>query len=262
MKARDGMDLVRLHQASIGYRQPLLPPIDLSIRSGERMAILGPNGSGKSTLLRTISGALPVLGGTVEYPGGRRPAMGCVPQSHQPDPAFPLTTHEVVLMGRYRSVGVGRRARPADHAAVSCELELVGLAAEERLLFRQLSGGQRQRALLARALVGRPELLVLDEATSELDPAAEHRLLALVDRLVAEQQTSVVFVTHEISAAASFATTVVLVNHQAGLVEHGPAAEQLTSERLSRLYGLPVEVTRVDQRTMVWMATGPGQDAP
>lgn len=135
------------------------------------------------------------------------------------------------------------------------ELELVGLAEQAGLLFRQLSGGQRQRALLARALVGRPELLLLDEATSELDPAAEHRLLALVDKLAAEQKTSVVFVTHEIGAAASFATTVVLVNHQEGLVEHGPADAELTSEKLSRLYGLPVEVARADQRTLVWMAS-------
>jgi ABC-type cobalamin/Fe3+-siderophores transport system ATPase subunit len=255
------MDLIRLRQASIGYHEPLLPPIDLTIRSGERLAVLGPNGSGKSTLLRTLGGTLPPLGGTVEYPLGRRPAMGCVPQSHQPDQAFPLTTHQVVLMGRYAARGVGRRVRRVDHEATSRELELVGLAEQEWLLFRQLSGGQRQRALLARALVGNPELLLLDEATSELDPAAEHRLLALVDKLATEQKTSVVFVTHEISAAASFATEVVLVN-DAGLVEHGPAAEQLTSEKLSRLYRLPVEVTRAGGRTMVWMASGPGEERP
>ena len=253
------MELMQLRQASIGYREALLPPIDLTIRSGERLAILGPNGSGKSTLLRTISGSLPLLGGTVAYPLGRRPVLGYVPQSHQLDPAFPLTTREVVLMGRYGALGVGRRPRPADREAVTRELELVGLAEQAGLLFRHLSGGQRQRVLLARALVGRPELLLLDEATSELDPAAEHRLLALVDKLAAEQKTSVVFVTHEISAAASFATTVVLVNHQAALVEHGPAAEQLTSEKLSRLYGLPVEVVRADQRTMVWMAPEEGK---
>jgi ABC-type Mn2+/Zn2+ transport system ATPase subunit len=223
---------------------------------------LGPNGAGKSTLLRTIIGALPVLGGSVDYPLGRRPSMGYVPQSHQPDPAYPLTTHEVVLMGRYPALGVARRPRPADHQAANREIELVGLGKQESLLFRQLSGGQRQRALLARALVGNPELLVLDEPTSELDPAAEHELLHLVDRLAAEQKTCVLFVTHEISAAAGFATTVVLINHRAGLVEHGPAALQLTSDRLSRLYGLPIEVVRSNQRTMVWMASNPGEERP
>jgi manganese/iron transport system ATP-binding protein len=256
------MDLIQLRKASIGYRQPILPPIDLGIGSGERMAILGPNGAGKSTLLRAIIGVLPLLGGAVEYPLGRRPALGYVPQSHQLDQAFPLTTHEVVLMGRYRALGAGRRVHAGDHEAVHRELELVGLVEQERLLYRQLSGGQRQRVLLARALVGRPELLVLDEATSELDPAAEHRLLGLVDKLATEQQTSVLFVTHEIGAAASFATSVVLVNQQAALVEHGPAAEQLTSEKLSRLYGLSVEVSRANQRTMVWMATAAEEERP
>ena len=249
------MDLIQLRGAEIGYKHAILPPIDLTIRSGERIAILGPNGAGKSTLLRIITGSLPVLAGSVDFPLGRRPTMGYVPQSHQPDPAFPLTTHEVVLMGRYRAVGVARRPRPADHEAASHQISLVGLGEQESLLFRQLSGGQRQRVLLARALVSRPELLVLDEPTSELDPAAEHGLLALVDKLAADHQTCVLFVTHQISAAAGFASEVVLINQVARLVEHGPAAEQLTSEKLSRLYGLPIEVVRSNQRTLVWMAS-------
>ena len=243
------MDLMQLRKAEIGYKLPILPPIDLTIRSGERIAILGPNGAGKSTLLRTIIGALPVLGGSVDYPLGRRPSMGYVPQSHQPDPAYPLTTHEVVLMGRYPALGVARRPRPADHQAANREIELVGLGKQASLLFRQLSGGQEQRGFLA-------------EQVGDAVPAAEHELLHLVDRLAAEQKTCVLFVTHEISAAAGFATIVVLVNHHAGLVEPGPAAEQLTSEKLSRLYGLPIEVTRSNQRTMVWMAAASGEERP
>jgi len=254
------MDLMQLRGVEIGYKRAILPPVNLTIQSGERIAILGPNGAGKSTLLRTITGALPVLAGSVDYPLGRRPSMGYVPQSHQPDPAFPLTTHEVVLMGRYRALGLVRRPRKADHEAVSRQLELVGLDKQESLLFRQLSGGQRQRALLARALVSRPELLVLDEPTSELDPAAEHELLHLVVKLAADHQTCVLFVTHEISAAAGFATDVVLINHRAGVVEHGPAVEMLTSEKLSRLYGLPIEVVRSQGRTLVWMASTPGEE--
>ena len=249
------VDLIQLRGAEIGYKKAILPPIDLTIRAGERIAILGPNGAGKSTLLRTIIGTLPVLAGRMDYPLGRRPTLGYVPQSHQPDPGFPLTTHEVVLMGRYPALGLARRPRKADPEATSHQIEMVGLAKQESLPFRQLSGGQRQRALVARALVGRPELLVLDEPTSELDPAAEHGLLHLVDKLAADHKTCVLFVTHEISAAAGFATEVVLINHNASVVEHGPAPEMLTSERLSRLYGLPIEVARENRRTLVWMAT-------
>jgi ABC-type Mn2+/Zn2+ transport system ATPase subunit len=248
------MDLIRLQAAEIGYKKPILPPIDLPIRSGERMAILGPNGAGKSTLLRTIIGTLPPLSGRVEHPLGRRPSMGYVPQAHQPDPAFPLTTHEVVLMGRYPALGPVRRPRPADHAATSQQIALVGLAEQESLLFRQLSGGQRQRALVARALVGHPEMLILDEPTSELDPAAEHSLLSLVDKLSADHNICVVFVTHQISAAAGFSSEVVLINQTARLVESGPSKGLLTSANLSRLYGLPIRIAHEDHRTLVWMA--------
>jgi ABC-type Mn2+/Zn2+ transport system ATPase subunit len=258
----DPVDLIQLRAAEIGYKKPILPPIDLTIRSGERIAILGPNGAGQSTLLRTIIGTIPVLAGAMDYPLGRRPTMGYVPQSHQPDPAFPLTTHEVVIMGRYPALGVARRPRKMDHDATSREIELVGLAKQEWLPFRQLSGGQRQRALVARALVGQPELLVLDEPTSELDPAAEHGLLHLVDKLAADHKTCVLFVTHQISAAAGFAAEVVLINHHAGVVDHGPAPDLLTSEKLSRLYGLPIEVTRERSRTLVWMASGADEATP
>jgi manganese/iron transport system ATP-binding protein len=234
----------------------------LTIRGGQRIAVLGPNGAGKSTLLRTIIGTQPVLAGAVEHPLGRRPTVGYVPQSHEADPVFPLSTHEVVLMGRYPGLGVGRRARRADHEAASRQLALVGLVEQERLLFHQLSGGQRQRVLVARALVGHPELLVLDEPTSELDPAAEHGLLDLVDKLAAEQGTSILFVTHQIGAAAGFASEVVLINQNARLVESGAAADLLTSEKLSRLYGLPIEVTRTAERTLVWMASRQGERRP
>jgi manganese/iron transport system ATP-binding protein len=247
------VDLIQLRAAAIGYKKPILPPIDLTIQAGERIAILGPNGAGKSTLLRTIIGTLPVLAGSIEHPLGRRPTIGYVPQSHELDSAFPLTTHEVVLMGRYPALGPVRRPRKEDHKATSDEIELVGLAKQEGMLFRRLSGGQRQRALVARALVGHPELLVLDEPTSELDPAAEHSLLRLVDKLAAEYKTCVLFVTHQIGSAAGFASQVVLINQVADLIEIGPASELMTSEKLSRLYGLPIEVAHKGQRTLVWM---------
>jgi ABC-type Mn2+/Zn2+ transport system ATPase subunit len=248
------LDLIHLSRVQVGYRTPILPPIDLAIGTGERVGILGPNGAGKSTLLRTIIGLLRPLGGRIDHPLGRRPRIGYVPQSHRPDPTFPLSAHEVVLMGRYPALGVGRRPGSEDHAAVSDQLDAVDLRAQESLPFRALSGGQRQRVLVARALVGAPELLVLDEPTSEMDPAAEHSLLALVARLAARQEIGVLFVTHEISAAAGFASKIALMNHRQGLIEVGPVEALLTSERLSRLYGRPIEVRRENGRTLVWMA--------
>jgi manganese/iron transport system ATP-binding protein len=260
MTDASAMDLIVLRKAEIGYQRPILTAIDLTVRVGERIAILGPNGSGKSTLLRTLCGVLPLLGGTLEYARGRRPTMGYVPQSQQLDPAFPLTTHEVVLMGRYSCRGVGRRVRPADREAATAALARVGLAGQASVLFRKLSGGQRQRTLLARALVGCPEILALDEPTSELDPGAEHGLLSLVDEVSAEQKTCVLFVTHQIHVAARIASEVVIVNAAAGLVEHGPVGAMLLAEKLSQLYGLPIDVARASRGDLqLSAASSPGE---
>ena len=248
------MELIALRQVAIGYERPLLPAIDLTVRSGERLCILGPNGAGKSTLLRTLIGLIPPFSGRLEYPSGRRPRVGYVPQAHPYDPAYPLSAFEVVLMGRYPSVGIGRRPGQVDHRAAQEQLEAVGLEGLGRTPFRALSGGQRQRVLVARALVGDPELLVLDEPTSEMDPAAEQGLLNLVDRLATRGSACVLFVTHEIGAAASFATSIALVNCRAGLFRSGPARETLTSTSLSQLFGRAIELRREGDRTLVWIA--------
>ncbi len=253
--------IIALDRVEIGYDRPLLPPISLSISPGERWGLLGPNGSGKSTLLRTILGLLPPVSGKVLHPLGRRPRVGYVPQSHRADPAWPLSAHEVVLMGRYPALGIARRPGSADHEAVRAQLQAVGLAGQDKKPFRALSGGQRQRALVARALVAEPELLVLDEPTSEMDPAAEHALLHLVLELAAKRETAVLFVTHQISAAAGFAHTLALINSPAHLVQIGPAQELLTSENLSRLYGRTVEIKREGARALVWIASD-GKEAP
>ncbi|HEY3452148.1 MAG TPA: ABC transporter ATP-binding protein [Myxococcales bacterium] len=256
------MELITLRGVLIGYGQALLPPLDLVIGGGDRLGILGPNGAGKSTLLRTLIGLVEPLGGRIEYPAGHRPRIGYVPQSSRHDPAFPLSALEVVVMGRYPRLGLGRRPGKADRAAAQRQLELVGLGAQAGTPFRDLSGGQRQRTLVARALVGEPELLVLDEPTSEMDLAAIHDLLHLVDRLAGELKASVLFVSHQISTAAAFASSIVLMNQRTQLFRSGPALELLTSQNLSQLYGRPIEVRREGDRTLVWMASAEEAGAP
>jgi ABC-type Mn2+/Zn2+ transport system ATPase subunit len=231
-----------------------LPPIDWSISRGDLVGVLGPNGSGKSTFLKTLLGLLPPLKGRVVHPNGRPPRMGYVPQSMRPDFAYPLSLEQVVLMGRAAHLGLVRRPSRADAKLALAQLEAVGLASLAAQPFRSLSGGQQQRALVARALTAEPELLVLDEPTSEMDPAAEHALLSLVSTLTRSRDMGVVFVTHEISSAAGFGRGVVLLDRRAQYFEAGVASALVTSERMTNLYGRPVEVRREGERVLVWLA--------
>ena len=262
------MSLIELKDIVIGYRKgrPFSPPIRFAIEEGDTIAILGPNGAGKSTLLRTILGMVPPLSGSLAFRNGRAPQVGYVPQGHRVDFAYPLDALQVVLMGRAGRVGVGRFYTGADRLAAQRQLDAVGLGDLAHHPFRSLSGGQRQRVLVARALAGEPELLVLDEPTSEMDPAAEHALLSLVSDLVTARQVAVLFVTHEISAAAGFSRTVLLLDGARTSLEAGPTDEYVTSERMTRLYGRPVEVRREHGRALVWLsaheAAGPQGGAP
>jgi ABC-type Mn2+/Zn2+ transport system ATPase subunit len=224
------------------------------VNEGDAIAILGPNGAGKSTLLKTLLGTVPPLSGQVLYPRGSAPRVGYVPQGHRLDFAYPLDALQVVLMGRAGRVGLGRFFARTDRELAQRSLESVGLGAIAATPFRDLSGGQRQRVLVARALVCEPDILVLDEPTSEMDPAAEHSLLSLVSDLVTERKVAVVFVTHQISAAAGFSRIVLLLDGARTSLEAGPTDEYISSQRMSVLYGRPVEVRREQGRTLVWLA--------
>ncbi len=248
--------LVRLQGVAIGHRRssPLLPPLSLEISRGDLIGILGPNGAGKTTLLKTMLGLMPPLAGTVSWPLGRPPRIGYVPQGARPDFAYPLSVLQVTLMGRDAALGLIRRPGAADSRLALEQLRAVGLEALAGKPFRSLSGGQQQRVLVARALTAEPELLVLDEPTSEMDPAAEHSLLSLVSGLVAERDIAVVFVTHEISAAAGFARSVILLDASNQYFEQGPADALISSEKMTSLYRRPVEVRRENGRALVWLS--------
>src|SRR3954468_9852494 len=177
------VDLVRLERAVIGYRTPLLPPIDLAVKAGETLGVLGPNGAGKTALLKSLLGLLPLLGGRRVLPHGRAPRVGYVPQRDRLDQSWPLSVLDVVLMGRTRLLGPLHRPADIDRKRSREALEEIGVGdLDDRPLYA-LSAGQPQRVHIPRAIAAEPELLVLDEPTSAMDPAAERVLLELVERL-------------------------------------------------------------------------------
>lgn len=184
---------------ALGYGTPLLTRVDLSVRRGERIAICGPNGAGKTTLFRGLLGLLAPLEGSLVRSAEQ---VGYVPQREQLDPLFPLTTLEVVLQGAIPSLRGLRRHAPATRSRALALLEHLGMAAHAGRLLSQLSGGQRQRALLARALMVEPALLLLDEPTSGVDLEAARAVFDEVDRLSAEHGVAALTVTHQFDQLA------------------------------------------------------------
>ena len=222
------MELVRLERAVIGYRTPLLPPLDLSVRAGTTLGVLGPNGAGKTALLKSLLGLLSLIAGRRVLPLGRSPRVGYVPQRDRLDMSWPLSVLDVVLMGRARLVGPIKRYSARDRKGACDALDEIGIGdLADRPLFA-LSGGQHQKVLIARAI------------------AAERMLLELVQRLKSAHNLSVVLVTHQLTAVAGFATEVALVDRERGMFEVGSAAEMIDPQRLGRLYGREVRVTQVD----------------
>jgi len=174
----------------------VLHGIDLAVDEGEIVTLLGPNGSGKSTLLRTLLGAVPASAGTVRRRD--RLAVGYVPQTLAIDATLPIS------VGRFLDLPV-RAPRSARHAA----LARVGAHGLERRAMTKLSGGQFQRVLLARALLARPELLMLDEPTHSLDHAGAAAFYGLIDEVRRETGCGVLMVSHDLHGAMRISDRVV-----------------------------------------------------
>ncbi len=235
--------LIELDRLEVGHhRRPILPPITFGLAAGAFVGIVGPNGSGKTTLLRTILALLPPVRGQIRYPRlGRSPRVGYVPQRQATDLTWPLSALEIVLMGRYRRIGIARWRSRDDLEAARAALAQVGIADLAERPFHALSGGQQQRVLTARALCGEPELLLLDEPTTGMDLAAERSMLELIAGFPA-RGIAVVMVSHALSIVASYARDIILIDRDRSQVDAGPVHEVLTAERLSKLYGTPVSV--------------------
>jgi ABC-type Mn2+/Zn2+ transport system ATPase subunit len=240
--------LVSFRDATLGYgRHAVLRGINLDILDGDFLGIVGPNGAGKTTILRTFLGSLKPLGGSVTIVPGLR--YGYVPQRDVVDTLFPLHVLEVVLMGRYDRIGLGKRPSASDRELARKALERVGIAHLADRPLTSLSGGQRQRTLIARALVGEPNVLVLDEPTNGMDLVATTQILGLVRDLHERTGLTVVMVSHALNEVANYVERIALV-HEGGYVV-GSVEEVMTQQSLSAMYGIPVEVSSFEGHRIV-----------
>lgn len=189
----------------------------LTVNTGDFVAVSGPNGGGKTTLLRLMLRLLTPSGGDVVYLNGGRPVRriptGYLPQKTSVDSRFPMTVDEVVRSGLLNAPGhkPHRQDEISDAEAIASVMEDCGLTDLRDRVLARLSGGQMQRALLARALVSRPDLLILDEPLSYLDAMYTERLCDILQCL--RGRTTIIVVSHQLETIGSLATRHITVDH-------------------------------------------------
>ena len=246
--------IVELRDVTFGYGSvPVVYDINLHLHQGQFAGLVGPSGAGKTTLLKLILGLLKPARGTVfvegtDLQGRPSPCVAYVPQVETIDWNFPVTVNQVVLMGRIRRMRRGPFVSRADRLAARGMLEKLGLDELGERHIRDLSGGQQQRAFLARALLARPDILMLDEPTAGVDLQTQENILHLLADLNREGVT-ILMTTHDLNAAAAHLPWVFVINHK--LVACGTPEDVFTPEVLNPTYNGDMVVFRHDGRLFV-----------
>jgi zinc/manganese transport system ATP-binding protein/zinc transport system ATP-binding protein len=217
--------------------------------------LVGPSGSGKSTLIKAILGLVESWTGEIWFrgkqlkPGSAPPRVGYVPQVETVDWNFPVTAMEVVMMGRYKQYKTWWPwPSKQDRLAAVDLLSRVGIEHVAHQPIGDLSGGQQQRVFLARALVGEPEIVLLDEPTSGSDLHVQHELLHLLADLN-QQGLTILFSTHDLNSVATHLPWVICFNH--GLICQGQPIDVFTSTNLEKTFGGEMVVFQQQERILI-----------
>jgi zinc transport system ATP-binding protein len=203
--------IIQLEDVSFSYEQHrVIDHLDLTIRQRDFVGLIGANGAGKSTLLKMIVGLLKPSQGDIRLFG--QPIsqfkdwerIGYVPQKNSLNPLFPATVLEVVLSGLYSRKSLFKRIGGKDHAMAYSALEAMGITELAGQRIGQLSGGQQQRALLARAMINHPELLILDEPTVGIDAETQTNFFHLIHHLHEHHNMTFLMVSHDSEMMRSY----------------------------------------------------------
>jgi iron complex transport system ATP-binding protein len=240
--------MIRLHDLGVSYRQTLaLAPLTYSFERGSWACCIGPNGAGKSSALAAIAGLVAYegrieIGGQLAGSLSRRELsrlVAFVPQ--QPTLPTDMTVREFALLGRTPYIATFGTESHDDYAVVEEVLDELDLADFARRTLSQLSGGERQRVVLARALAQQAPVLLLDEPTSALDIGHTQQVLELVDHLRRTKGLTVLAAMHDLTLAAQYADTMLLLQH-GKLTAAGSPAAVITESALRDHYGATVRV--------------------
>lgn len=233
--------LIEIRNVSASYgNKTVLRNVSLDILEGDFLGIIGPNGGGKTTLLKVILGLLSQSGGTIDfYKEGEKVAklkIGYLPQINNIDKKFPISVWEVVASGLAEQKPLFRPYTKAQERRIEETLEQMGVDEFRNRPIGELSGGQLQRVLLGRAIVSRPQVLILDEPNSYVDKRFESHFYELLEEI--NKESAIVLVSHDIGTVVSMVKNIACVNETL----HYHPGTAVTEEWLTNVYDCPIDL--------------------
>ena len=233
--------ILQLTGITAGYEQKqVLADVNLTVYEKDFLGVIGPNGGGKTTLMKIILGLLKPLSGQVRYfhKGIEVPdiSMGYLPQYNSIDKKFPISVYEVVLSGLNRQKSLFRPFSAAQHEQVRRTIAWMGLEGLERRAIGELSGGQLQRALLGRALVSDPQVVILDEPNTYIDQRFQAVLYSLLEEI--NKERAIILVSHDIGSVLQCVKSIACVS---GTLDYHPDTE-VPADWLEEHFGCPIDL--------------------
>ncbi|RLA70285.1 MAG: zinc ABC transporter ATP-binding protein [Epsilonproteobacteria bacterium] len=239
-----------IHVEALNYfvgKQEILSDISCDIEQGDYVALIGPNGGGKTTLVKMILGLQTPSSGKIDIFGIDRKhfkswhKVGYVPQNVSLfDNNFPLSVYEAVSLGLAAKKSWFSKINQEEKIQIEEAIHIASIEEFRDKNLSELSGGQRQRVMIARALVSQPEILILDEPSTGVDIASQHKFYDFLRRLNREQNLTIIFITHDLGVIADDVTHVLSINQK--LVYSGTAETMLSCEAVSEVYGTKAHV--------------------
>lgn len=234
--------ILDIRNLSVRYGQTeALTDISFSVQKGDFIGLVGPNGGGKTTLAKTILGLIPVHSGTISLFGTVQKQfsdfsrIGYLPQKQTGiNPLFPASVEEIILLGLLSQKPWPKRITREDTKAVIKIMNTLGITTLKEKMLSELSGGQQQKVLLARSLVSEPELLILDEPSTALDPESRKQFFSLVKNLNTTKQTTIILITHDTGYIGKYANNILYVDRQ--LVFYGKIEEFCPDREMSSCF--------------------------
>ncbi|MBQ4493597.1 MAG: metal ABC transporter ATP-binding protein [Elusimicrobiaceae bacterium] len=231
------MDLIEAKNISHAYRgQKVLNKISFNLKEGSWTALIGPNGSGKTTLIKILLGLLPLQSGRLTFWKQEHfKELGYQEQKITPPRLMPLTAFEVVKMGLLSIKKSPKIFNKEDIKNVLQMMRTTNCFQYRNKLFTELSGGQQQRVLLARTLVNKPKLIILDEPTTALDSTSRDSFFELLAKLNKEQNTTILLITHDIAEIGKYASDFMVLDKE--LIFSGSKEEFCSSKAVANYFG-------------------------